>query len=183
MNKNEIRQEIKRLKGCLTDDEKIRSAISVFEKIEATDSFHHASNILLYNSLPDELSTKGAIRKWNKIKNIFLPRVNGNELEVLPYDVSMIERGSFNIDEPIGESLSDISVIDLIIVPAIAYDQNGNRIGRGKGYYDRLLQKVSVLKIGVGYDFQLITHIASEPHDIPVDIIVTPNNFINCRKQ
>ena len=75
------------------------------------------------------------------------------------------------------------SIIDMIIVPAIAYDRNGNRIGRGKGYYDRLLQKASALKIGVGYDFQLIPHIDSEPHDIPVDIIVTPNNFINCRKK
>lgn len=183
MNKKEIRKEIKQLKGCLTDNEKIQSAISVFEKIEATDFFHHASNILLYNSLPDELSTKETIPKWDKIKKIFLPRVNDSDLEILPFDASMIEKGAFNIDEPIGDNLCDISVIDLIIIPAIAFDQDGNRIGRGKGYYDRLLQKASALKIGVGYDFQIIPHIDSEPHDIPVDIIVTPNNFINCRKQ
>lgn len=183
MNKKEIRQEIKRLKGCLTDEEKTQSAFDVFSQIEASTLFSDTVNILLYNSLPDELSTKATITKWDKIKTIFLPRVNGNELEILPYDASMLERGSFNIDEPVGENICDISVIDLIIVPAIAYDQNGNRIGRGKGYYDRLLQKSSALKIGVGYDFQLVPHIESEPHDVPVDIIITPNNFINIKKR
>lgn len=182
MNKKEIRQEIKQLKDCLTDDKKKQSANRVFEKIAETELFHHAHNILLYNSLPDELSTKDVIQKWSKSKNIYLPRVNGDNLEILPYDANSLEKGSFNIYEPIGENTYNISIIDMIIVPAIAYDQNGNRIGRGKGYYDRLLQKAPALKIGVGYDFQLISHINSEPHDIPVDIIVTPNNFINLKK-
>ncbi|MBR6639279.1 MAG: 5-formyltetrahydrofolate cyclo-ligase [Muribaculaceae bacterium] len=183
MNKKEIRQEIKQLKDCLTDNEKRQSANRVFKKITETELFHRAHNILLYNSLSDELFTKDVIHEWCKFKNIFLPRVNGDNLEILPYDANSLEKGSFNIYEPMGENTCDISIIDMIIVPAIAYDRNGNRIGRGKGYYDRLLQKASALKIGVGYDFQLIPHIDSEPHDIPVDIIVTPNNFINCRKK
>ena len=105
MNKKEIRQEIKRLKGCLTDEEKTQSAFNVFSQIEASTLFSDAENILLYISLLDELSTKATIPKWDKIKTIFLPRVNGNELEILPYDASMLERGSFNIDEPVGENI------------------------------------------------------------------------------
>ncbi len=182
MNKKEIRQEIRQLKNRLTDYEKIESANIVFEKIESSDFFIKAKNILIYNSLSDELSTKSVISRWHGVKNIFLPRVNGDILEILPYDANSLEKGSFNIDEPMGENTCDISIIDMIITPAIAYDRNGNRIGRGKGYYDRLLQKASALKIGVGYDFQLISHINSEPHDIPVDIIVTPNNFINLKQ-
>ena len=182
MNKKEIRQEIRQLKNRLTDYKKIESANIVFEKIESSDFFIKAKNVLIYNSLPDELSTKCVISRWHRVKNIFLPRVNGDNLEILPYDANSLEIGSFNIYEPMGENTYDISIIDMIIVPAIAYDRNGNRIGRGKGYYDRLLQKASALKIGVGYDFQLISHINSEPHDIPVDIIVTPNNFINLKQ-
>lgn len=182
MNKKEIRQEIRQLKNRLTDYKKIESANIVFEKIESSDFFIKAKNVLIYNSLPDELSTKSVISRWHRVKNIFLPRVNGDNLEILPYDANLLEIGSFNIYEPMGENTYDISIIDMIIVPAIAYDRNGNRIGRGKGYYDRLLQKASALKIGVGYDFQLISHINSEPHDIPVDIIVTPNNFINLKQ-
>ena len=158
MNKKEIRQEIRQLKNRLTDYKKIESANIVFEKIESSDFFIKAKNVLIYNSLPDELSTKSVISRWHRVKNIFLPRVNGDNLEILPYDANLLEIGSFNIYEPMGENTYDISIIDMIIVPAIAYDRNGNRIGRGKGYYDRLLQKASALKIGVGYDFQLISH-------------------------
>ena len=61
----------------------------------------------------------------------------------------------------------------MIIVPAVAYDRQGNRIGRGKGYYDRLLRKTRAMKIGVAYDFQLFDEIEVEPHDIPVDIVIT----------
>ena len=139
------------------------------------------ANILWYNSLADELSTKSAINKWADKKNIFLPRVNGDELEVLPYDATTIGKGSFNIDEPTGKNVCDITIIDLIIVPAVAYDHNGNRIGRGKGYYDRLLKRTNATKIGIGYDFQLLQNIDAEPHDIPVDIVITPNNFINIK--
>lgn len=182
MNKKEIRQEIKRLKDRLTDYEKIKSANLVFEKIESSEYFIKAQNILIYNSLPDELSTKNIISRWHRTKNIFLPRVNGDNLEILPYDADSLEKGAFNIYEPMGKNTCDISIIDMIIVPAIAYDRNGNRIGRGKGYYDRLLQNAKALKIGVGYEFQLISDIPSESHDIPVDIIVTPNHFICSKK-
>lgn len=63
----------------------------------------------------------------------------------------------------------------MVVVPAVAYDRSGNRVGRGKGYYDRLLGETKALKIGVAYDFQLVDEIDAEPHDVSVDIVITPS--------
>jgi len=64
-------------------------------------------------------------------------------------------------------------------VPAVAYDRRGNRVGRGKGFYDRLLSRARALKIGVGYGFQLIEDgIDADPHDVPVDIVITDGHGI-----
>ena len=78
--------------------------------------------------------------------------------------------------------MTDPSEIELIIVPAVAFDRNGNRLGRGKGFYDRLLQTTSATKIGVGYDFQLIEEIPAEPHDIPMDMVITQKHYIKISK-
>ena len=79
-----------------------------------------------------------------------------------------------SIEEPTGDETTDINAIELIIVPGVAYDRRGNRIGRGKGYYDRLLSSTSATKIGVGYDFQLIGEdIPAEEHDVAMDIVIT----------
>ena len=137
-----------------------------------------ADRILMYHSLPDELSTHAFLRKWGNKKHFFLPRVNGVNLDILPYNESRLELGSFHIEEPTGEDFADPEEIELIVVPAVAYDNTGNRLGRGKGFYDRLLSTTKATKIGVGYDFQLVESIPAEEHDIPVDIVITQTSMI-----
>ncbi|WP_368408689.1 5-formyltetrahydrofolate cyclo-ligase, partial [uncultured Muribaculum sp.] len=139
--------------------------------------------ILMYHSLPDELSTIDFIDKWHTRKHFFLPRVNGVNLDVLPYDRTRLQYGSFHIEEPTGDDIEDIDNIELIIVPGIAYDNRGNRVGRGKGYYDRLLSRTKATKIGIGYDFQLVDEIDSEPHDITMDIVITDSRIINIKSR
>lgn len=177
MDKKEIRKYIKQKRLSLLDSEKIIFANSVFAKIEAMDCFKQACNILLYYSLPDELPTTNVIDIWSKTKNIFLPRVNGNELEILKYQRESMSIGAFNIEEPIGNELINLSEIDLIIVPGVAFDKVCNRLGRGKGYYDRLLSTKNIMKIGIGYDFQILESLPVEPHDVPLNFIVSPSNI------
>lgn len=178
MDKSYIRRNIKAIKRTLSDAAKREAAKHVFFRLEAIDEFVSSQNILIYHSLPDELSTIEFINKWNKRKNLFLPRVNGENLEILAFDSNLLT-GAFNIKEPAGDNIVDINSLDLIIVPAIAFDCKGNRIGRGKGYYDRLLKSAKgIMKIVVGYDFQLIDDIESELHDIPVDVIITDKHMI-----
>jgi len=77
----------------------------------------------MYHSLPDELSTRSFIARWAERKNFFLPRVNGVNLEILPYDRSRMALGAFHIEEPQGDDIVDISRIELVVVPAVAYDR------------------------------------------------------------
>lgn len=168
----------------LAADEAISAAERVFSRLERTAAFLLADKILLYHSLPDELSTRSFLEKWHSRKHFYLPRVNGVNLDILPYDNSRMHIGAFNIEEPTGDDLTDISEIELIVTPGVAYDRNGNRVGRGKGYYDRLLAETRAVKIGVGYDFQLIDDdIETDGHDVQVDIIITENRHITVRKQ
>lgn len=183
MEKNEIRRKIKGLRVMLSEAEKMSAAEEVFARLENTAAFQLADHILIYHSLPDELSTHSFLRKWNSRKHFYLPRVNGVNLDILPYDESRLELGSFHIEEPIGDDTVDPSAIELIIVPAVAYDRKGNRLGRGKGFYDRLLSTTKATRIGVGYEFQLVDEIPVEPHDVPVDMVITQQTTVVIRKK
>lgn len=165
----------------LSEAEKLSAAEEVFSRLEQTAAFLMADKVLLYHSLPDELSTHQFLRKWGSKKHFFLPRVNGVNLDILPYDEQRLELGSFHIEEPTGTDYVDPSEIELIIVPAVAYDRRGNRLGRGKGFYDRLLGEAKATKIGVGYEFQLVDEIPVEPHDIPMDMVITQTTTIVIR--
>ncbi len=183
MTKEEIRQYIRQRKAILTEYDRSKAADSVLEQLEVLPEFSNATNILCYYPLPDELSTIPIIDKWENIKNIFLPRVNGNQLDILPYNENSLNTGSFKIKEPQGGNTIDLNLIDFIIVPAMAYDPKGNRTGRGKGYYDRLLQNAKAIKVGTIYDFQLLPDIPTDKHDIPVDIIITDKKTIICNQK
>lgn len=178
MEKKDIRKKIRSMRLMLTELEKQRAAEEVFNALEQTAAFMLADKILLYHSLPDELSTHSFIKKWASRKHFYLPRVNGVELEILPYDESRLELGAFHIEEPTGRDVTDPDEIELIIVPGVAYDKKGNRMGRGKGFYDRLLSTTKAAKIGVGYEFQLLDEIPCEPHDVPMDMVITQQTVI-----
>ena len=173
MDKDDIRRRVKARKALLNDTERSSAAQSVFDLLEQTAAFLMADRILMYHSLPDELSTREFIAKWASRKHFYLPRVNGVNLDILPYDEQRLALGSFHIEEPTGNDTADIDDMEMIVVPAVAYDRRGNRVGRGKGYYDRLLATARALKVGVGYDFQMVDEIPAEPHDVRVDIVIT----------
>lgn len=178
MEKNDIRRKIKALRTMMLDIEKAQAAEEVFARLENTAAFMLAEKILMYHSLPDELPTRRFLAKWKERKHFYLPRVNGVNLDILPYDESKLELGSFHIEEPSGNDSVDAADIEMVVVPAVAYDARGNRLGRGKGFYDRFLASTPAVKVGVGYDFQLLDEIPAEPHDVPMDIVITQKSTI-----
>lgn len=178
MEKNDIRRKIKALRTMMLDIEKAQAAEEVFARLENTAAFMLAEKILMYHSLPDELPTRRFLAKWKERKHFYLPRVNGVNLDILPYDESKLELGSFHIEEPSGNDTVDAADIEMVVVPAVAYDARGNRLGRGKGFYDRFLASTPAVKVGVGYDFQLLDEIPAEPHDVPMDIVITQKSTI-----
>lgn len=182
MDKRDIRRKIKAMRSMLLEAEKIAEADRVFSHLEQTAAFLMADHILMYHSLPDELPTHNFLKKWAGKKKFYLPRVNGVNLDILPYEESRLELGAFHIEEPTGNDLTDSNDIELIVVPAMAYDRCGNRLGRGKGFYDRLLKSTKATKIGIGFEFQVIDEIPVEAHDVPMDIIISPSGCLIIKK-
>lgn len=178
MKKDDIRRQVKARKSLLSDDERRYAANRVFSFVEKTAAFMLAEKILMYHSLADELSTLDFIDRWSTRKKFFLPRVNGVNLDILPYDKSRLHLGSFNIEEPDGDVTVDFSEIELVIVPGVAYDRRGNRVGRGKGFYDRLLADTKAVTIGVAYDLQLYDEIEPDEFDVPVQYVITEKGVI-----
>lgn len=183
MKKDDIRRAVKARKTLLSEEERRQAAERVFELLEKSAEFMLADRILMYHSLPDELSTHAFIRKWSGRKHFYLPRVNGLNLEILPYDEQRLALGSFHIEEPTGSDLSSVDDMEMIVVPAVAYDRRGNRVGRGKGYYDRLLAGSRARKVGVIYDFQLFDEIDAEAHDVSVDVVITDRLVVSVAKE
>ncbi|MDE6176295.1 MAG: 5-formyltetrahydrofolate cyclo-ligase [Paramuribaculum sp.] len=179
MKKDDIRRKVAACKSLLSSEDKERAADALFARIEQMAAFMMADNILVYHSLPDELPTHRFIDRWHGRKNFYLPRVNGVNLDIFPYDRTRLHLGAFRIEEPDGDIPTPLSEIELIIVPGIAFDRNGRRVGRGKGFYDRLLRDSTATKVGIGYDFQFIADdIESESHDVDMDIVVTENRCV-----
>lgn len=177
MNKTEIRKNIKLSKLNIKQADRELAANMVMKQIELLPQFVAAKNILLYNALADELPTECMLNKWNNSKNLFLPAVAGDDLIIKRYNKDSVKVGAFGIIEPIGEVI-DIKSIDLIIVPGVAFDKNLNRLGRGKGYYDRLLINSNAFFVGVGYDLQVLEDIPTEPHDIKMNCIITEREIL-----
>jgi len=110
---------------------------------------------------------------------LVLPKVAGEELELLYVeDLSSLERGAYGIPEPSGGQKASPEEIEFAAVPGVAFDREGYRLGFGKGYYDRLLKKISAPKVGVAYSFQVIDYVPRDEWDEPVDLIVTEEGII-----
>lgn len=178
MDKDSLRSAMRVRKTLLSDVERHDAAARVFSTLRSMAAFIMAENVLLYHSLPDELSTREFFDALPAGKRYYLPRVNGLMLDILPYERSRMHLGAFHIEEPDGDDTVDIGSIDLIVVPAVAYDRSGRRLGRGKGYYDRLLAHSHAITVGVCYDFQLVDEIDAEDHDIPVDFVIADRKGI-----
>ncbi len=176
--KKQIRFDMRHLKEELSTEEKENEAAKVFQRIEKMPEFIEANTILIYWSTTDELPTHNFIQKYCNQKLIILPSINADKLVLKRFssDVTMVQR-ALGIWEP---DLLEIysGKIDLVIVPGVAFDSKKNRLGRGKGYYDRFFRRNKTLKIGVGFDFQLINKVPINRNDMRMDRIVTPSKTI-----
>lgn len=169
--KKQLRRQMRLSKAQVADAQKQVEADVVFAALERMPEFETASSVLLYYSLPDELPTHRVLQQWCRQKTIYLPRVSGDDLEIVLYDGNLNDDNPFHIAEPVGPSL-DI-VPPLVIVPAVALDSFCHRMGRGRGYYDRLLSQSRAFTVGVALDCQLVTSVPCEPHDKALDAVVT----------
>lgn len=135
-----------------------------------------AHTVLLYSALPDEVPTQPLLsRLATEGKTVLLPRVvNDTDMELRRYTgLQDLEQGAFGIMEPTGELFTDYDDIDVAVIPGMAFDREGHRLGRGKGYYDRFLTQLPhTYKIGICFPFQLVDHVPTDAHDILMNEVI-----------
>ncbi|MDR1882842.1 MAG: 5-formyltetrahydrofolate cyclo-ligase [Prevotella sp.] len=177
--KDKLRKEISSLKKKYTPDELHKRSLDVLSVLELTGIFQESKTIFIYNNLNDEVQTSGFIRKWNSEKDFYLPAIANDEMTFRKYAPDTCFRQSdLGIMEPVGDDFTDYEKTDLIIIPGVAFDRKMNRLGRGKGYYDRFLPKLKAPRLGICFEFQLFDEIPSDKNDIKTDYIVSENEFI-----
>lgn len=176
--KKRIRNDIHYLKKDISEEAKLLDEKKVFDKIEKLDVFSKADTILIYWAIKNELPTQQTIAKWSEYKTILLPSIEGDKLLLKSYkkEGKMVQKKLGIMEPELDEYFK--GRIDLVIVPGVAFDRNKNRLGRGKGYYDRFFRKFKPVKIGVGFDCQLLKTVPTNKYDQKMDIIITPNNTI-----
>ena len=179
--KKEIRKKIRTLKGEQTQSQKESASEKIAAGLLMLEEISSSHTILLYHSLPDEVLTISLIEYLHSPeggnKRIILPIVEGEYLTLKEYNPEELECGYRNIMEPSGEKDVDPSEIELAVIPGVAFDSMCNRMGRGKGFYDKLLPYLKCPKIGLGYDFQIVESVPCCPHDIPLDMVITETSI------
>ena len=132
--------------------------------------------VMAFWPLPDEVDIRPLIdRLVDEGKTVLLPKVTGDETMELRHYTSQadLSEGAFHIMEPVGEPFVDYGQIDVALVPGVAFDAAGHRLGRGRGYYDRFLTACPlVYKVGVCFPFQRVAEVPSEAHDVCMDEII-----------
>lgn len=175
-SKAEIRKEIRALTRTFAEAAAHGpKSAEAWAKAEAMEAFGKAGCILLYCSLPDEVSTQAFIDRWYGKKRLVVPLVVGEDLVLKEYDPLKIRPGYMGIPEPTGEAVTvEPSEVELAFIPGVVFDGEGSRIGRGKGFYDRLLPKLACTKVGICFRFQKVTdRIPCDPWDMKVDNVIT----------
>lgn len=177
MTKKEIRELIRGRKKQHTIDQLLSYSQQIkcilLERIAKEENCH---TLLLYHSLPDEVCTHDLIHTlYAQGYTVLLPTVVGNELALHVYEGedAMSTGASFGIQESNGTLFTDLDRIDLAVIPGMAFTQQGDRLGRGKGFYDRLLPHLHCPLIGLAFPFQLLPSIPTEPHDIRMNEVIT----------
>ena len=173
MTKQELRKMIRQRKQQHSVDE----SSAFINRLKDNSHFLHAHTLLLYSALPDEVPTQTLIDELvAQGKTVLLPRVvSDTDMELRRYSgPADLQQGAFGIMEPTGELFTDYAAIDVAIIPGMAFDDEGHRLGRGKGYYDRFLAKLSpsTYKIGLCFSWQLVDHVPTDEHDIPMDEVI-----------
>ena len=172
-DKTALRRLIRQRKKEFTQEEKRSFSEKTCKKILFQPFWQEAKTVFLYAALPDELDT--SLLAENALlsgKTVLFPVVVGNDLQIKEYN-GETRTGEFGITEPIGPEFCALDAINLAIVPGIAFDVKGNRLGRGRGYYDRTLSRLpNALKIGVCFPFQVVEQIPFDEHDIKMDSVI-----------
>ena len=183
-DKNTLRQQIKQQRKALTHEEIACKSEKITAFITASDIYKNADCVCVYMAAFNEPRTIPFIHTaLADGKRVCIPLSDTDSCTLTLSYISSTDdltAGAYGILEPVRIDVASPGDIDLILVPGIVFDENGSRIGFGKGFYDRLLADTRAKKAGICYDFQVCSGIAADAHDIPMDVLITENGITVC---
>jgi 5-formyltetrahydrofolate cyclo-ligase len=180
-SKADIRAKMRTMLHAMTNEQRHAAAVSACGKLTALEEFQNASVIMLYMPLANEIDvTPVAVQCFRLGKTVCVPKVDWDRREMTAAEVNSIDDDVLDCDEHGVRSPKDCrpvlpNTIDLVIVPGLAFDQRGNRLGRGGGYYDRFIKKLrtSTTTVGLVFDTQIVPAVPFKKSDAAVDMVVT----------
>ena len=179
-----LRERVRATVRELTRAQRDEAAVELCARLIEQPVWKNACSVLLFSPLPDEPNVRPllyAALGSNKVTALprFSPATRDYEAALIQDPETDLREGKFGILEP-GPlcKVGDLNRLDLVLVPGVAFDWHGRRLGRGRGYYDRLLAAVSGKTCGVAFDQQRVAAIPVEPHDVPLNCILTPSHWL-----
>ena len=179
-----LRTQVRQAVSAMPEAQRVVAAGQARSRLKEQPLWKSAQSILFFAPLPEELDIWPLLAEGLSLgKIVALPRFVAETKSYAACRVRNLEQdlrsGQFGIREP-GDRCPDLSLnrLDLILVPGVAFDLHGRRLGRGKGFYDQLLAVAGGKSCGVAFDEQIVTNIPVEPHDIYVNCILTPTRWI-----
>jgi 5-formyltetrahydrofolate cyclo-ligase len=188
MDKAQMRQNLRTRLMELTDDERTTSSRKACQHLIDTDQFKRASVVMFYLSLPHEIDVKPAIlHAWQQGKTVAVPKVSWQQRHMIPVEITSLETGVAIEAAGLRNPITGVPVppddIDLVVTPGLAFDKNGNRLGRGGSYYDRFFDsnKLGAYKCGFAFSQQIVEDVPTDVNDVRMDLVVTEAGVIKCK--
>jgi len=184
--KEVVRKRILAERSGLSEEEVLERSIKIQERLYVTQHYQSARTVMTYVDFQNEVETRSIItRAFKEEKNVVVP-VCGPNYSLWPVKIESLEDlepGTMGVLEPSKtKTVVQKEKLDLVLMPGIAFDRHGNRLGYGLAYYDRFLAELSpsTVIIALAYDFQVLSVLPHEDHDRKVDIIITEREIIRC---
>jgi len=185
-NKYKARLHFLRIRNALHPSEVQTRSKQIADKLFKLKAFRDSDHIAIYYPIHNEVDTKPIHYEALKLgKKIYYPRVTGDFITYHSItNFAQLKPGAYGISEPGRDDIAvPLNLIDIFIIPGICFDVWGNRIGFGKGYYDRTLKFTNKnKKIGLAYSFQVVSSIRTDMYDLPLSYIVSENGVINANR-
>jgi 5-formyltetrahydrofolate cyclo-ligase len=187
--KKSIREEALRRRDAIPASVRDVKDSAIRERLFALPEFRDAERVLLYASFRSEVETEAMIEEAIALgKKVLIPKVNQETSTLSKHVINGLHEtspGYMGIPEPDSEECLKVEDIHFIVVPGVAFDERGWRIGYGGGYYDRLLPRVKGIRsiAALAYEEQMFEELPHEEHDVGMDIIITDRRVIDCRGQ
>lgn len=185
--KEQLRKKLLAKLANLAKNEEIRRSKNAADKLSNSIFYKKAKTVMFYYPIKGEVDVKMVIRKALSAKKVCLPVTDLISKQLRVYHIKDLDcglvKGSFGINEPNKKEAEEVDPkkIDLVVVPGLAFDYKKNRLGRGGGFYDRLLEKIpdSIKKIGIAFDFQILESLpVNLARDQKVDLVVTDSKIV-----